>query len=242
VWRDFCRHGIPEYLAHYYWWAYLWKPGIRFFDHQFIINLGLFGQYRELTEQTLACLDKRPIGRLLQLACVYGSLTSDIARRQDFERLCVVDVSAAQLGLTRRKLAAGQGLDSHPVDFMQGNGESLAYRDHSFDTALLFFLLHELPPNARTAVLTETARVLSCGGRLVIVDYGAGVQSHFLRRLVPLRRIHERLEPFLKGFRQADLVAEIEKAAAQVGARIEDVAETPVFDGFYRVIEVCFSD
>ena len=240
VWRDFCRHGIPEYLAHYYWWAYLWKPGIRFFDHPLIINLVLFGQYRKLTERALACLEKRPIGRFLQLACVYGSLTSEIARRLDFEGLSIADVSADQLGVTRLKLAIDRGPDSLPVDFMRCNGESLAYRDQSFDTALLFFLLHELPPRARAAVLAETARVLSRGGRLVIVDYGSRAPSHLLHRLGPLRRIHERLEPFLKGFRQADLIADIEQAAAQAGTRVVDVDETPVFGGFYRVVEVRF--
>ena len=35
--------GVPEYLARYYWWAYLWRGGIWFFDHQFVINAILLG-------------------------------------------------------------------------------------------------------------------------------------------------------------------------------------------------------
>ena len=49
--------GTPEYLARYYWWAYLWRPATWFFDHQPIINAILFGQYRRLMEGTLASLN-----------------------------------------------------------------------------------------------------------------------------------------------------------------------------------------
>ena len=62
--------GVPDYLARYYWWAYLWRGGIWLFDHQPIINAILFGQYDKLLEKTLALADTRPDARLLQLTCV----------------------------------------------------------------------------------------------------------------------------------------------------------------------------
>ncbi len=74
LWHYFLD-GVPVYHARHYWWAYLWRPAIWFFDHQPIINTILFGQYQRLLEQTMACLKDRPAGRFLQLTCVYGSLT-----------------------------------------------------------------------------------------------------------------------------------------------------------------------
>lgn len=67
--------GVPEYLARYYWWAYLWRWGIWFFDHQPVINAILFGQYQHLLNRTLAQVETSPGARILQLTCVYGKLT-----------------------------------------------------------------------------------------------------------------------------------------------------------------------
>jgi hypothetical protein len=67
--------GVPEYLARYYWWAYLWRGGIWFFDHQPVINAILFVQCDLLLKKTLAQVETRPDARLLQLTCVYGRLT-----------------------------------------------------------------------------------------------------------------------------------------------------------------------
>src|SRR5665647_2014458 len=70
--------GVPDYLARYYWWAYLWRWGIWFFDHQPVINAILFGQYDRLLKKTLAQVETRPDARLLQLTCVYGKLTPSL--------------------------------------------------------------------------------------------------------------------------------------------------------------------
>ena len=62
--------GLPEHLVHYYWWAYLWRWGIWFFDHQFVINAILYGQYDKLLKKTLAHVEAKPAAKILQLTCV----------------------------------------------------------------------------------------------------------------------------------------------------------------------------
>ena len=42
--------------------------------------------------------------------------------------------------------------------------------DESCDAVTSVFMMHELPPDARRAVIGEAARVLKPGGRLVLVD------------------------------------------------------------------------
>ena len=62
--------GMPEYLARYYWWAYLWEKSVWFFDHQPIINAILFGQYKKLMQLTMQQLEHTDHTRVLQLTCV----------------------------------------------------------------------------------------------------------------------------------------------------------------------------
>ena len=55
-----------------------------------------------------------------------------------------------------RKKATGDGA----LLAMLMNAEQLAYKDDSFSTIVLFFLLHEMPQEARLNVLSECMRVI----------------------------------------------------------------------------------
>lgn len=232
-WQRFHQDGIPDYLARNYWWAYLSRPGLAFFDWQPVVNLILIGQYRRLMDMALARID--PLSaRTLQVACVYGQLTPRLARHLRGGTLDVVDVAPAQLGLCARKLAAaGTG-----ARLTRMNAESLACADGSYDSVLMFFLLHEIPPTVRAAALSEALRVLKRGGRMVIVDFGesaAGRGSWILDRW---RRLLGRLEPFLGGFIGEDLVDGLRRAARRVGRRVQAVEQISVLGGLYRVLEL----
>ena len=48
--------------------------------------------------------------------------------------------------------------------------ESIPLPDESQDAVTSIFMFHELPPKVRRIVLSEFARVLKPGGRLVLVD------------------------------------------------------------------------
>ncbi len=232
LWRRFQREGIPWYLARHYWWAYLWRAGVRFWDHPRVINAVLFGQYRRLMDTTLRRVGAAPAGRTLQLTCVYGTFALHLARAAGPE-FYLMDVAGVQLEAARRKLNAHAG-GGH---LARMDAEALAYADACFDTIVIFFLLHELPDAARRNVLAEAVRVARPGARLIVTEYGPVGRSHALHRRRWLRRLLAAAEPFLPGFWVQDLDELLTQAARHAGRSISGGAATPVFGGFYRVTD-----
>ncbi len=231
IWRRFLD-GKPEYLVRYYWWAYLWPWGVWFFDHQPIINAILFGQYRTLSQRALhECMKNRPQGRFLQLTCAYGSMTPSLLEAMN-DDLYLMDVADIQLTATRNKLS---GKDKKRLLPARMNAEFLAYGDDLFATVLIFFLLHELPPDARERSLSEVIRVLRPGGRFIITEYGACPKKHLLWRFWPTRIVLQWLEPFLNSFWHMDLATVLDEYARRQGKVIRQVDEFHCFAGFYRV-------
>lgn len=224
--------GVPEYLARYYWWAYLWRWGIWFFDHQPIINAILFGQYQRLLHMTLAQIDTSPGARILQLTCVYGKLTPALLSSTGNEiHLC--DTATGQLQLARRKTRQF----ARRCHLARMNAECLGYRDDAFDQVIVFFLFHEMPPDARLKTYDEIARVLRPGGSLLVTEYAATPKQHWLYRFRPWRWLLGRLEPFLPGFWQEDLVANMNAALRQHGKILAgEHGVEYCFAGFYRVL------
>ena len=224
--------GVPEYLARYYWWAYLWRWGIWFFDHQPVINAILFGQYERLLKHTLAQVDTRPEARLLQLTCVYGKLTPSLLSGTGNEiHLC--DIATGQLQLARHKTQH----DAGRCHLARMNAESLGYRDNAFDQVIVFFLFHEMPAEARRKTYAEIARVVRPGGSVLITEYAATPQRHWLYRLAPFRWLLGRLEPFLPGFWCEDVSAGLSVAIKENGKTL--IGEPGVeycFAGFYRIM------
>ncbi len=223
--------GIPEYLSRHYWWAYLWPFSRPFFDHPAIISAILFGQYRLLRDATIDRLAAADTGRTLQLTCVYGDLTNRILDATEPEPLHITDVANLQLELARRKAPAEQ------LQATRMNVERLAYQDGSFDTIVIFFLLHEMPPVARSAVLRESLRCLAPGGRLLITEYAERPEGHFLYRNRWIRRLLERAEPFLASFWHESLTALVQRLADQLGRQVSETHSEAHFKGFYRILE-----
>ncbi|MDH5778179.1 MAG: class I SAM-dependent methyltransferase [Gammaproteobacteria bacterium] len=222
--------GVPVYLARHYWWAYLWRPAVWFFDHQFIINLILFGQYRKLMTAAMAHIDKTPKGEMLQLTCVYGSLTPSIVNKIRPNVLHIADVSPAQLENVRAKIK-----NKNNILMTRLNAESLAYRDNSFSTIIVFFLLHELPQEARTRALAECMRVLDHDGVLICAGYNALPAKHFLYRFPVTRFILTKLEPFLASLWKFDILSALNELGRPFHKRAESIAKTEVFSSFYHV-------
>ena len=222
---------LPEYLRRYYAWAYVWPFSVWFFDHQPIINAILFGNYRRIMRNTLRLIDPATAGKTLQIAGVYGELTPTLMS-SGIGDLHLIDAAPIQLEAARRKLAA-IGKSAHLARMA---AENLRYSGGSFDTALMFLLLHEMPPKARRAALTEAIRVLRPGGRFVIAEYGECRKRHFFHRFWPMRWILTRAEPFLGGFWSDDLDAVLAECAAALGRTIEREEHVDIFGGFYRVM------
>ncbi len=232
IWHHF-TDGIPVYLARHYWWAYLWRPAIWFFDHQPIINAILFGQYQRLLTQTLTCLEDRAPGHVLQLTCVYGSLTPSLVKHIQPEPLYLADVSMDQLKASRNRLSTSE---QSRLNLIRMNAEKLSFKSDSFMTVIIFFLMHEMPQQARQKTLNETIRVLASGSRLIITEYAEEPRSHWIYRFWPLRKLILKYEPFLNGFWHEDLTGTLNAQAKLLNKEIKFIEEHKIFNSFYRVL------
>ena len=136
--------GVPVYLARYYWWAYLWRFGLWLFDHQTIINLILFGQYRALLKETLERSENGLPGRILQLTCVYGEFTQKLLARLAGKPLHLADVADVQLELARRK--SNRSPDRLPALMY---AERRASDNQRCASVIILFLAHDRIVGAR---------------------------------------------------------------------------------------------
>ena len=173
---------------------------------------------------------------MLQIACVYGKLTPTIAQNLVDDELHIIDVATVQLNATRQKLNNGSASKNNYF-LVKMNAEYLAFANNSFDTALIFFLLHEMPYAARQRTLTEALRVLNKNGRLIITEYGELTATHAFHRIGFIRYLLGILEPFLPEFWQQSLNSVVKDCAHQVDKTVSVRKETMVFNRFYRVIE-----
>jgi ubiquinone/menaquinone biosynthesis C-methylase UbiE len=185
------RVKAPHYLTAHYWWAYVHPKAVWFFERQWLVNLILWGNYERLRNAAMAELGDVVPGATLQVACVYGDLTSELIGRvaAGGGRLDIVDVLPMQLKNLRNKLPSGA-----PARLLAMDSADLNLPDASYDQVLLFFLLHEQPRLHRERTLSEAFRVVRPGGKIVIVDYALPRWWHPLRYL--WRPLLTALEPF----------------------------------------------
>ena len=149
----------------------------------------------------------RAVGDVLEVAVGTGR---NLSFYPDGARLTGVDWSPAMLGIARERAAAlGRG-----ADLRQGDAQALDFPDESFDTVLCALGLCAIPDDRRA--VTEMARVLRPGGRLLLVDHVAasatalrGVQWLYERITIPLAGEHFRRRP---GAYLAELGLEIEES------------------------------
>lgn len=118
----------------------------------------LFGPASHLQSLPGLIDDRWTIG---DLGCGTGQVASALAPFA--ARVIAVDRSAEMLQAARRRVK-----DAGNVDVRRGDLEALPIDDAELDAATLLLVLHHLPHPA--AALSEAARVLRPGGRLLIAD------------------------------------------------------------------------
>jgi len=135
----------------------------------------------------------RAAGDVLEVAIGTGR---NLPYYPDGVRLTGVDLSAQMLGIARDR-AAALGL---PADLRPGDAQWLDFGDGSFDTVVCTLGLCAIPDDQRA--ISEMARVLRPGGRLLLVDHVAArpavlraLQWLYERLTIPLAGEHFRRRP-----------------------------------------------
>jgi ubiquinone/menaquinone biosynthesis C-methylase UbiE len=220
-------HTIPDYLTAHYWWAYVHPKAVKFFERQWLVNLILWGNYARLRDSALAELGAPLPGKTLQVACVYGDLTSLLSGRaaQAGGTIDVVDVLPVQLRNLRRKLPRNA-----PVKLLPMDASKLDLPDASYDRVLLFFLLHEQPRAWRERTLREVLRVVKPGGKIVIVEYARPRWWNPLRYV--WRPVLANLEPFALDLWRDEIAAWLPCSAAV------ELRKQVFFGGLYQKLVI----
>lgn len=214
---------VPPYLMRHYWWAYVHPRAVQVFDRPWLVNLILLGNYKRLVQAAIDEFEKRPPGRVLQLACVYGDLSLKLAKKvaDAAGSLDVIDVLPIQLRNLKWKLPSRT-----PARLMRMDSTELDLPDQRYDQVLLFFLLHEQPEDIRQQTIAEALRVLKRGGTLIIVDYGKPRWWNPLRYLMaPFLAV---LEPFALSLMKTPIEARL-----PTNMRVE---QTSYFGGLYQKV------
>ncbi|MBF0188786.1 MAG: class I SAM-dependent methyltransferase [Magnetococcales bacterium] len=218
---------IPDYLQETYWWAYLHPNAVRFFEHQFIVNLILWGNFARLRDMALAEIGEKIEGNALQVACVYGDFTPKVAERLTPEaQLHVADVAPVQLDNLAKKIQATPNVRLHHM-----NSNTLGFEDGSFDNVIVFFLLHEQPEGVREKTIAEALRVTKPGGKLIFVDYhGPSRWNPFRYIMIPILAL---LEPFALDIWKSEIRDWLPESAT-----IQDLRKETFFGGLYQKVVI----
>jgi ubiquinone/menaquinone biosynthesis C-methylase UbiE len=102
--------------------------------------------------------------KILELACGTGSFSAQIRATFPQASLYAIDLSPDYIRYARKHNKA------HHVSFLNANGESLPFKDESFDAGICHNLFHELPAEVRRQVFKEAHRVLKHQAIFSITD------------------------------------------------------------------------
>lgn len=221
------RVSIPAYLQDTYWWAYIHPNAVRVFERQWLVNLILWGNFTKLRDAALAEVGDTIEGNVLQVACVYGDFTQQLVRRlKPSGRLDVVDVAPIQLENLQNKI----GTPSN-VRMLLQDSSALELEDASFDSVVVFFLLHEQPAEVRQKTIAEALRVTKKGGKLIFVDYHKPKSTSVFRYL--MTPILTTLEPFAMDLWKTEI-----RDWLPAGISVSKIEKQTYFGGLYQKVVV----
>ncbi len=156
------------------------------------------GQIRAFRQRTITLAGLQPGEQVLDVGCGTGTLAIAAARCVGhMGRVAGIDPGPEQLARARAK-AARRHL---PIEFQSGVIEQLPYAEATFDVVFSTLMMHHLPAPLKRQGLSEIARVLKPGGRLVIADF-----AHKKERTGKAARFHT------SGSRVHDVAALVKEA------------------------------
>jgi len=229
-------YALPDYLLQHYWWAYLSPLGVSFFDHGFMVNRILWGQYHAIAQDTVAMISQASNQTVAGVSCAYGEFFPKLAQQEEVKSLYLFDIAPIQIKQMQKKIPSAVAKAN--CYYFLSDAEKIALANESVDTSVLFFLLHELPQLHRTNVLAQTLQITKAGGRLIIADYGQFTKKHTFHKNKVFSSVFEKMEPFLANFWHCDLLAELSEQAEKQGRTIKLTNEQYYFNRFYRLLEI----
>ena len=124
--------------------------------------------------EVFAGRDQRKL-RLIDIGCGTGRFLDFVKLAWPRLPALGLDLSEAYVRHARRHLERWSRMY-----LLVAGGEAIPVPDNSCDAVTSVFLLHELPPDVRRGMISEAARVLKPGGRLVLMDsLQLGDQPHY---------------------------------------------------------------
>ena len=138
-------------------------------------------------------------GRLLDIACGTGRVLRQIAITHPTLRYYGNDISPYYVKQARELLHNVEDLS-----LVVENAENLPFSDQHFDVVTCVYLFHELPKDARRAIMAEAFRVLRPGGIFVVQDSAQSAESSQLANYMFgfAKQFHE---PYYRGYLDDDL-------------------------------------
>ncbi len=133
-----------------------------FLNHALSLNIDR--HWRKLLVD--AC-EVKPGEHVLDVATGTGDVAIEFARRTRAGRIAGLDPSVGMLQVARTKTARDAA--SARIEIVEGDALALPFPDQSFDVVTIAFGLRNLPDYARG--VSEMARVLRPGGRLVVLEF-----------------------------------------------------------------------
>lgn len=166
---------VPKYYQrnfHFQSDGYLSETSAQRYDHQVeILFRGSAATMRRMIIPPLKdALENVEHAKVVEIGCGPGSSTRWITQSLPKAQITAIDLSWPYLKQAQKNLA-----DSPRINFIQGDGAKLPFKDAEFDAWTSVFMFHELPFEERKKVLAEAHRVLKADGLLVFAD---SIQLH----------------------------------------------------------------
>lgn len=181
--------------------------------------LSSFGIYRSWLARTARAAACTRDDRVLDVAGGTGDVTFELCRRCPPASVELTDFTPEMLEVAEERIEGGAARGV-PVDLREVDAHALSYDDGSFTVVTCAYGLRNF--SERTRAMREAARVLTPGGRYVVLEFGTppnalwrALYGWYLTHMIPFiggllcgdRSGFEYLRDSIKGFPAQDVIA-----------------------------------
>lgn len=148
--------------------SYIPALGIPQLTRYYDASLATIFQERRFRMRLVDALQVQPGEHVLDIGC--GTATQSLLTAQNTTAGFVtgIDIDPAMLAVAQTKVA----YSGAAIALAEGSAAVLPYAGDTFDCVFSSVMLHHLPTPLKLDMLAEAHRVLTPGGRVVILDFG----------------------------------------------------------------------